>query len=122
MRYLCLVYVDDHAFDGMSERDNRRLTNESIDYDEELKKAGQLHLAAALQPVATAVTLRVRNGKLSTTDGPFAETKEHLGGFLLIEARDLNEAIQLASKVPMARLASLEVRPIMELEKTDPDA
>ena len=69
----------------------------------------------ALQPVDTATTVRVRNGKLSTTDGPFAETKEQLGGFILIEARDLNEAIQVAAKIPLARQGSIEVRPIREL-------
>jgi hypothetical protein len=68
--------------------------------------------------VAAATTLQIRNGKLSTTDGPFAETKEQLGGFILIEARDLNEALRLAARIPMARLAKIEVRPILELAKT----
>jgi len=72
-------------------------------------------VAHALQPVEAATTIRVRSGKLSTTDGPFAETKEQLGGFILIEARDLNEAIQVAAKIPMARHGSIEVRPIREI-------
>jgi hypothetical protein len=72
--------------------------------------------AQALQPIETATTVRVRGGKLSTTDGPFAETKEQLGGFLLIEARDLNDAIQVAAKIPMGRRGSIEVRPIKELK------
>jgi hypothetical protein len=122
MQYLLLVYVEERNFDGMSELDHKRLQNDSIDNDDDLRKRGQLIHAAALQPVNTATTVRVRNGKLSTTDGPFAETKEHLGGFLLIEARDLNEAIQIAAKVPMARLSSIEVRPIMTFPRHDLDA
>ncbi len=84
-------------------------------YDDALRKAGHLVVAHALQPVEAATTVRVRNGKLSTTDGPFAETKEQLGGFILIEARDLNEAIQVAAKIPLARRGSIEVRPIREI-------
>jgi hypothetical protein len=119
MRYLCLVYVEERAFDEMSEIGHKRLQNDSLDHDDELRRSGHLTIAAALQPVTTATTVRVRNGKVSMTDGPFAETKEHLGGFLLIEACDLNEAIQLASKVPMARIGSIEVRPIMEFGRHD---
>jgi len=81
-----------------------------------LRKSGHFIGANALQPVSAATTVRVRNSKVSTTDGPFAETKEHLGGYILIEARDLNEAIQVAGKIPMARIGSIEVRPIMLLE------
>jgi hypothetical protein len=84
-------------------------------YDDALRRAGHLVVAHALQPVEAATTVRVRNGKLSTTDGPFAETKEQLGGFILIEARDLNEAIQVAAKIPLARRGSIEVRPIREI-------
>jgi hypothetical protein len=91
-------------------------TEESLAYDEALRRTGHLLAAQALQPVETATTIRVRNGKLSTTDGPFAETKEQLGGFLLIEARDLNDAIQVAAKIPMGRRGSIEVRPIKELK------
>ena len=80
------------------------------------ESSGHFLGANALQPVSAATTIRVRNGKLSTTDGPFAETKEHLGGYILIEARDLNEAIQVAAKIPMAKVGSIEVRPIMLLE------
>jgi hypothetical protein len=119
MRYLCLVYVEESNFDGMSELDHKRLQNECLDHDDDLRTRGHLALAAALQLPATATTIRVRSGKVSMTDGPFAETKEHLGGFLLIEARDLNEALQLASKMPMARFGSIEVRPIMEFGRHD---
>jgi hypothetical protein len=116
MRYLCLVYVEQGAFDGMSESAGKDLTRDSLAYDEELRRGGHYIESNALQDVDSATTLRVRNGKLSMTDGPFAETKEHLGGFILIEAKDLNEAIQLGSKIPMARFGSIEVRPIRELE------
>ena len=92
-------------------------TEESLDYDEALRRSGHLLAAQALQPVETATTIRVRNGKLSTTDGPFAETKEQLGGFVLIEARDLNDAIQVAAQIPMGRRGSIEVRPIKELKR-----
>ena len=78
---------------------------------------GALVTGEALQPVSTATTVRVRNGRTATTDGPFAETKEQLGGFYLIEARDLNDAIQVAARIPSARLGSIEVRPIMEFDR-----
>ena len=116
MQYMCLVYIEEGAFDGMSEAEQKALTRESLAYDDELRKNGRFLGANALQPVNSATTVRVRNSKVSTTDGPFAETKEHLGGYILIEARDLNEAIQIAAKIPMARLGTIEVRPIMLLE------
>ena len=116
MQYLCLVYIEESAFDVMSEAEQKALTRESLAYDDELRKSGHFIGANALQPVSAATTVRVRNSKVSTTDGPFAETKEHLGGYILIEARDLNEAIQVAGKIPMARIGSIEVRPIMLLE------
>ena len=119
MQYLCLVYIDERVGDQMSETEGKRMINDALDYDDELRRGGHYVESAALRPVATATTVRVRNGKTSTTDGPFAETKEHLGGFILIEARDLNEAIQLASKIPMARIGSIEVRPVRPLERTD---
>jgi hypothetical protein len=119
MQYLCLVYIDERVFDEMSETDKKRMTNAALDYDDVLRRGGHYVTSAALQPVSAATTVRVRTGKTSTTDGPFAETKEHLGGFILIEARNLNEAIQLASKIPMARIGSIEVRPVMPLERTD---
>jgi len=119
MQYLCLVYIDEHVFDEMSEREGKQLVNDALDYDDELRRRSHYVTSAALQPVATATTVRVRNGKVSTTDGPFAETKEHLGGFILIEARDLNEAIKAASGIPMARIGSIEVRPVMQIQRTD---
>jgi hypothetical protein len=86
-------------------------------FTDSIQKSGQYLGGNALQPVNTATTVRVRNGKMSTTDGPFAETKEQLGGYYLIEARDLNEAIQVASRIPSARLGSIEVRPIQEFPR-----
>jgi hypothetical protein len=109
MRYLCLVYLEEKRLDA--------LIDESLAYDEVLRKSGHYLVSEALQPIETATTVRIRNGKLSITDGPFAETKEQLGGFILITARDLNEAIQVASKIPWARLGSVEVRPVMELRR-----
>ena len=115
MKYLCLVFLDEKTLNGMPEQDLQALTDESLEYDDVLRKGGHFIAANALQPVQSASTLRVRNGKVSVTDGPFAETKEQIGGFILIEARDLNEAIQLASRIPPARLGGIEVRPVMEI-------
>ena len=117
LKYLCLVYIEERELDAMSESELGALIDESLAYDEVLRNSGHYLVSDALQPVQAAATIRVRNGKLSITDGPFAETKEQLGGFILIDARDLNEAIQVASKIPPARLGSVEVRPVMELRQ-----
>jgi len=116
MKYACLVYLVEKEMEAMPEIGAEAGTAESLAYDEALRRSGQLIVAQALAPVETATTVRVRKGKLTTTDGPFAETKEQLGGFILIEARDLNEAIQAASRIPLARRGSIEVRPIKELK------
>jgi hypothetical protein len=115
MRYLCIVYAEERAFDAMSEAELAELDEASIANDEELRRSGHLILAQALQPVATATTVRVRNGRMSATEGPFAETTEQVGGFVFIEARDLNEAIQIAARMPMARVGSIEIRPEFDL-------
>jgi hypothetical protein len=94
---------------------------ESLEYDVELKAAGHLLAAEALQSPDSAVLVRVRAGNISTTDGPYAETKEHLGGFILVEARDLNDAIRIASGIPLARLGTIEVRPIYDFAARAPD-
>lgn len=117
MKYLCLVYFDGTVLEKISEAEKITFDNESLTYDEELQRSGHFIAAEALESVKSAVTVRMRNGKISTTDGPFTETKEQLGGFILIEARDLNDAIQVAAKIPLARFGSIEVRPIWELEK-----
>jgi hypothetical protein len=112
MKYLCLIYSDENVLHNSpdSPRDG-----ECYDYFQSVQQSGRMLAAEPLEPVATATTVRVRGGKLSITDGPFAETKEQLAGFYLIEARDLNEAIQLASKIPPAREGSIEVRPVRQL-------
>jgi len=115
MKYLCLVYIEEKKADALPKSEMDALMDETEAYNEALQKSGHFISAAGLQPVHTATTLRMRKGKLSITDGPFAETKEVLGGFYVIEARDLNQAIQLASKSPSLRIGSVEVRPIDEL-------
>src|SRR5580704_9004535 len=111
MKYLCLVYGEEKKIGAMSD-------DECMAYDEALRSRNQCIASEALQPVQTATTVRVRNGKVSLSDGPFAETKEHLAGFYLIDARDLNEAIQLAAQIPPARVGSIEVRPVRDLTST----
>ena len=115
MKYLCMIYFEEKTLEALPRSAYDALVAEALAYDEELRKSGHFIVAQALQPVETATTLRIRSGKLSTTDGPFAETKEQLGGFILLDARDLNEAIQLAAKIPPARVGSIEVRPVREL-------
>lgn len=115
MKYACLVCFEGKALAALSRSESDALTRESLDYDRELERRGHLVLAQALQSPDTAITVRVRNGKVSTTDGPFAETKEQIGGVVVVEARDLNEAVQVASRIPLARLGAIEVRPILEL-------
>jgi len=114
MKYLCLVYNEEKKLDAMSRNELDAFVDEHLAYDEVLQRSGHFIVSEALESVQAATTVRVRNGRLSVTDGPFAETKEQLGGFFLIQASDLNEAIQVASKIPSARLGSIEVRPIRE--------
>lgn len=120
MKYLALVYYDETTMAAMSEAEWAALNRECIDCSDGLRASGHMLDGAPLEPTATATTLRVRNGKLSVTDGPFAETKEQLAGFYLLDARDLNEAIQLASKIPPARYGSIEVRPVRSLDPFRP--
>ena len=112
MRYLCLIYDEEKSYTSMSKAETDAFMGEYFGFTEGIKKSGHYLGGEALKPVHTATTVRIRNGKMSTTDGPFAETKEQLGGFYLIEARDLNDAIQIAAKIPSARIGSVEVRPI----------
>ena len=119
MKYLCLVNVDEKLLEGMAEGEWQRLVNASLDSDERLRESGQYLASQALEYAQSATTVRVREGKRLVTDGPFAETKEQLGGFILIEARDLDEAIAAAAAMPQARLGSIEVRPIRELSRYD---
>ena len=108
MKYLCLVYLEKEKWNAVPDR-------ECANCGDGFRQSGHLVAAEPLHPVETATTVRVRNGKVSVTDGPFAETKEQLAGVYLIEAKDLNEAIQLASRIPPAREGSIEVRPVREL-------
>ena len=114
MKYLCLVYLEEKTLNAFPNNERQALSNESMAYCEGLQKRGQLLAASPLHPVETATTVRVREGKISTTDGPFAETKEQLGGFLMIDVPDLNDAIRIASHFPAARYGSVEVRPMKE--------
>jgi hypothetical protein len=111
MKYLCLVYGDEKKIGAMSD-------DECMAYDEALRNRGLCLASEALQPVQTATIVRVRNGKVSIIDGPFTETNEQLAGFYLVDARDLNDAIQIASQIPPARVGSIEVRPVRELTNT----
>jgi hypothetical protein len=115
MKYLCLVYYDEKRLDALSKEEYDALVGEVLAYREVLRKSGHYIVSDGLQSVQTATTVRVRDGRVSTTDGPFAETKEQLGGFMLIEARDLNDAIRVAARIPPVRLGCIEVRPLREL-------
>jgi len=112
MKYLCLIYDEESKMATMSEPDANAFMGEYFAFTEDIRKSGHYLSGEALKPVNTATTVRMRNGKMSTTDGPFAETKEQLGGFYMIEARDLNDALQVASRIPSARTGSVEVRPV----------
>lgn len=117
MKYLCLIYDEEKKLAAMSKSESDAFLGEYTAFSKSIREGGQYVAGEALKPVNTATTIRVRNGKVSTTDGPFAETREQLGGFYMITARDLNEAIQIASRIPSARLGSIEVRPIMDFSK-----
>jgi len=114
MKYLCLIYDEEKKLQAMNGTEMDALMQEYFAFTKDIQGSGNYLGGNDLQPVRTATTVRVRHGKASTTDGPFAETKEQLGGYYLIEARDLNEAIQIASRIPSARIGSIEVRPVQE--------
>ena len=112
MKYLCLIYGNESSWMTRSQEDLATMRSEYMAYTDDIRKSGHLLAGEALQPTSSATTIRVRDGKASTTDGPFAETKEQLGGFYLVEAKDLNDAIQVASRIPGAKHGSIEVRPV----------
>lgn len=114
MKYLCLIYDDEQTWAAMPKDQMDAMMGEYFAFTGEVQQSGHFVAGEALQPVSTATTVRVRNGRTTTTDGPFAETKEQLGGFYLVEARDLNEAIQIAARIPSARIGSIEVRPVID--------
>jgi hypothetical protein len=119
MRYACLIYFDPKLVFDQSPESNAVLA-EAGPFDERLRGTGQLVMGLPLQLPEEAMTVRVRDGKMSATDGPFIETKEVLGGLVLLEARDLNEAVRLAAQNPFARLGAIEVRPLVDFSKPRP--
>ena len=114
MKFMCLIYFDETSFAGFTEEDNRRLTDATIEEDNDLRRRGKLILGQSLAAPETAVNVRVRNGKVLRTDGPFVETKEWLGGFVLIEAEDMEEAVAIAAEGEIAKISRTEVRPFLE--------
>ena len=116
MQYLLLIYDEETKLNAMSEAESGAFLQEYGQFSREINQSGHFKAGEALTPVATATTVRVREGKTLTTDGPFAETREQLGGFYLIEAKDLDEAIAIAAKIPSAKIGSIEVRPIMKFD------
>ena len=112
MKYMLLIYLGEHAMD---EADREHCYVESTQLAHDLKSRGQYLSANPLHPVSTATSVRVRNGKPLVTDGPFAETREHLGGYFLIDAKNLDEAIGIAARIPGARVGTVEIRPVMEI-------
>ena len=112
MKYLCLIYGDESAWAKRTPEEAATMFAEYMAFSDDIGKSGHMIASEALQPTSSATTIRVRNGKVSTTDGPYAETKEQLGGFYLVEAKDLNDAIQVASRIPGAKHGAVEVRPV----------
>lgn len=117
MQYMFLIYLDKAKFAVMTQAERDAFGNGMLDYDEVLKASGHFILGEPLKPPAEAITLRAWEGPLTLTDGPFMETKEHLSGFVIVEARDLNEAIALAARMPLVTVGSIEVRPLDVLER-----
>lgn len=122
MKFLCLIYLDERVLEDLSKRQFNELRDESLAYDERLRESGHFVTANALESTKEAVTLRLRGEEVSVTDGPFAETKEQVGGFILIEARDLHDAVRVASKIPVMRLGGVEVRAIKDLRADSQNA
>jgi hypothetical protein len=114
MKYMLLIYHDEPSWDGISEAERQQVYLEYRKLRSDLESRGQFVTGSQLQPIATATTVRVRDGKELVTDGPFAETHEQLGGYFLIEAKDLDEATSIAARIPSARAGSIEIRPLVE--------
>ncbi len=115
MKYLCLIYLDEQQMDAMPASDMSALNAKHLELNDGLRASGHFIEAEALQPAKTTASVRVRKGKVSVTDGPFIEAKELVAGFYLIEARDLDEAIEIAGRIPSASLGTVEVRPTRQL-------
>lgn len=119
MQYMFLIYLDEAKFAPLSQKERDSFGNAMLDYDEDLRASGHCLISEPLKAPSEAVTVRRWNGELTTTDGPFMETKEHLSGFCIVQCRDLNEALQLASRMPLATMGSIEVRPLDVLERVE---
>ena len=117
MRYIALIYLDEKLNPAPGSPEMEKLMADYYAYGDEVTRRGAFKAGDALMPVAMATTVRVRDGKTLTTDGPFAETKEQLGGYYVLNCKDLDEAIELAAKIPNARDGSIEVRPLMEFDE-----
>jgi hypothetical protein len=115
MKYMLLIYDDEQVWAKMGASEQEKLFGEYMGFTESIKQSGHYISGAPLQPIATATSVRIRNDKQLVTDGPFAETQEQLGGYYLVDARDLNEAIAIAARIPSVRLGTIEIRPVMEL-------
>jgi len=113
MQYLCLIYEAESLMAQKSEQENQEIFSEYMKFTDDIKTSGHFVAGEPLMPTETATTIRIRNGETTTTDGPFAETKEQLGGYYLVEAASLDDAIEVASRIPAARFGCIEVRPIM---------
>ena len=116
MKFMFMIYHDENVLDAMPETEMQPLVDSAIEYAEEIRRSGHYVASDALQRTRTARTVRIRAGKASTTAGPFAETKEQLGGFFVIEAKDMDEAYAASPRFPPARVAAIEVRPVQELK------
>jgi len=114
MKYMLLIHDEEQVWAKMSEAERQRIYGEYGQFGQQLRDGGQYIAGAQLQPTSTATSVRVRDGKRLVTDGPFAETREQLGGYYLIDAKDLDEAIGIAARIPSARLGTIEVRPVVE--------
>jgi hypothetical protein len=115
MRYMLLIYEDEKGWGKLAESEQQQIFGEYMQLTKDLKTSGNYHAGAPLNPTSTATSVRIRNGKRLVTDGPFAETREQLGGYYLIEAKDLDEALAVAARIPSARWGTIEVRPVMEV-------
>jgi hypothetical protein len=116
MQYLCLIYDDEKTWDNLPEDERNAVFAEYGTFTQAIKDSGNYVAGDALQPTSTATTVRIREGKTMVTDGPFAETKEQLGGYYLVEAKDVDEALKIAERIPSARYGSIEVRPVVVWE------
>jgi len=117
MQYICLIYGDEQSFQGMGDEDRNQVMADYMAFTESIGKSGNLVAGDALQPTTTATTVRVRNGETLVTDGPFAETKEQRGGYYVIDAKDADEALAIAARIPGAQHGSIEVRPVVVFEE-----